>query len=503
MIAATARACAGRDRTRRLKELVLLAAAFNGWSLRQLADALERDPSKLVPDSGAPKVDLIMRLAESLGWNVDDLLSHLHAPVRAAQTDDDSTDDAPGADPDPIDPDAASAAKALDELVGRCDGTTLARRDELPGQAPALAPALAPAPAPATASATDAFDAAASSPSRERDEFRIRALHAAALKKLDRGRHAEAIEAFRAALAASTSLESPHDRAYRADLLLGLADAHHRLGEAIEGRAIASEALAAARWVAADRTSLLAARSLLLRATCSRDLLERRRGNLADSIEDALCDVAGAERLLAADSSSPPATRGTSGSSSGPMPDATSGGPLGAQPSVILHRAIGLRIELDSLREPTRGPAALARILAELDGVVDVEAVTDTALLESHGWWCVSGFAIAQRHLRGATLHRTLGILSNKVDEIASRVDSWPLRERVLTLEFERRERLLDDGGSPGAWILDHEDVRTIVGCIGGSRRFRAIGLDILRSATFVDTPTLPAIVRRRIVPAR
>ncbi|MFO0874879.1 MAG: hypothetical protein U0575_13035 [Phycisphaerales bacterium] len=140
-------------------------------------------------------------------------------------------------------------------------------------------------------------------------------------------------------------------------------------------------------------------------------------------------------------------------------------------------------------------------MLEDLDSIVDVEAVADRALLESHGWWCVGGFGLAERHLGGSTLQQALGILSNKADEIAAAVDSWALRERVLTLEHARRRRLAGPDGSgifADEWLLDRDDLRIVVGCVGSSRRFRPIGLDILRHATIVDCQPLDSNRRSR-----
>ena len=81
----------------------------------------------------------------------------------------------------------------------------------------------------------------------------------------------------------------------------------------------------------------------------------------------------------------------------------------------------------------------------------------------------------------------TLAILTNKADEIAHAVGSWRLHERVLTMEFARRERVADWLGAAEAWVLDRDDVRLIVGCVGGNPRFRDIGLRILRSATITE----------------
>lgn len=62
------------DRKRRLHSLIDLARVSRGWSRAQLASALGRDPTKIYPDSGNPKADFIMKLAEVLEWPVGDVM---------------------------------------------------------------------------------------------------------------------------------------------------------------------------------------------------------------------------------------------------------------------------------------------------------------------------------------------------------------------------------------------------------------------------------------------
>ena len=53
---------------RRLNRFVDLARVYRGWSRTELSRVLGRDPSKLVPESGNPKLDLIVGLADALDW---------------------------------------------------------------------------------------------------------------------------------------------------------------------------------------------------------------------------------------------------------------------------------------------------------------------------------------------------------------------------------------------------------------------------------------------------
>ncbi len=64
-----------RDEVRRdrLSQFVDLARIYRRWTKVQTAQALGREPSKVVPESGNPKLDLVVGLAEALDWDVGDV----------------------------------------------------------------------------------------------------------------------------------------------------------------------------------------------------------------------------------------------------------------------------------------------------------------------------------------------------------------------------------------------------------------------------------------------
>ncbi|MBT4529624.1 MAG: hypothetical protein HOC27_00325, partial [Phycisphaerae bacterium] len=61
------------NRKERLERLFDLAQAYRGWSRRELAQELGRDPTKLAPESGNPKFDLILQIAEVLDWSLEEV----------------------------------------------------------------------------------------------------------------------------------------------------------------------------------------------------------------------------------------------------------------------------------------------------------------------------------------------------------------------------------------------------------------------------------------------
>jgi hypothetical protein len=70
--------------------LLRLALAYKDCSRKELARVLGRDPTKLVPGTGIPKLDLVVELAGVLDWPIGDVVSFLwsnHATPGDASTD--------------------------------------------------------------------------------------------------------------------------------------------------------------------------------------------------------------------------------------------------------------------------------------------------------------------------------------------------------------------------------------------------------------------------------
>jgi len=68
----------------RLEELIALARTYRGWSSKDLARELGRDTHHLVPNSGVPKLDIVVALAEALDWTVQDVVDDLYGNVPSA-----------------------------------------------------------------------------------------------------------------------------------------------------------------------------------------------------------------------------------------------------------------------------------------------------------------------------------------------------------------------------------------------------------------------------------
>lgn len=69
----------GSDRSRkeRLMQMVDLAQVYRDCNRAELAGMLHRDPAKIIPESGNPKLDLVFNLADILDWPVGDVAEAL------------------------------------------------------------------------------------------------------------------------------------------------------------------------------------------------------------------------------------------------------------------------------------------------------------------------------------------------------------------------------------------------------------------------------------------
>lgn len=86
--------CSNAERRARLENLLQLARVSRGISRAKLARSLGRDPTKILPDSGNPKIDYVVKLAEVLEWPVGDVVDAIwkgHSPsVNPAPASDES-----------------------------------------------------------------------------------------------------------------------------------------------------------------------------------------------------------------------------------------------------------------------------------------------------------------------------------------------------------------------------------------------------------------------------
>jgi hypothetical protein len=410
---------------KRLEDLLGLARTYRNWNQRELAAEMERDPHNLVPSSGVPRLDLVLRLAEALEWTPQDVIDELcrELPVPLEQA--------------PAEPSYRALDKRAFELH------QLARYSEL-------------------VTAARQMHLVASSGS-ERANARLREY----LGWEGLGRYSVALAAVQEGLR-----EVEVEGGIALTLQSNLAHCHYALGHLPEASALATCQIAAMQSAGPCLGAYYEGNLGFLhqvRGNCSRVLAGSTRSDRTAHIRAGLGDLSTAQALLlrAADRDEVPIFRG------------------------VAKLCEGALLELRAL-EGTLAPArALEIVLEELGNAIDPVTPGDCALLEAYGWWCVFGCNIALRgELSLEASERAMAILTNKADEVAGHLGSWLLRERVWTLELQRREYVAARGSTEASPTIDAEDARVIIGTMARFPAFRATGWEIIRgSALTKDQP--------------
>ncbi|MBU3729329.1 MAG: hypothetical protein FGM37_08810 [Phycisphaerales bacterium] len=401
---------------KRLGCFVDFAGMYNGWSRQEVAQALGREASKLIPDSGNPKLDLLMALADAMDWDPGQVAKCVWEGGLRSE------------------PPPPSTPRSGDEIVAEAAITELEEQWHRLGK---LACEL-------QACATTGTQ-------------RAQAWHWRARASMGDGRFREALRHAQAGICEVHSADR-----LQTLLMRDLAQAHDALGHLIESGSIATEIigrLGSGPHELEQREAL--ADSFWLRGNSSRRRIDSDPGTAVQRAADASADLCAARHAYET------LSRETSG--------------IRAQ--AMAHRCAGALVECEAAIGIIGPEAAVQRVEETLGLVVDVEEFPAGEWLESHGWWAVFGCSIAYRGLCAAPLQRAMAVFTNKAAEIAERVDSWTLRERAFSLEYLRRERATSDAGVPAQWILEQEELRTVIGAIGRFPAFSDVGLEILASA--------------------
>lgn len=536
-----ANALAARRRAR-LDGMIELARRYRGWTRNSLGERLGRDPGKLIPDSGVPRLDLVASLARMLDWPIGDLAEAIwidgpeldaieacatstareQPTASVASADATMTPEADRANPSVRGGQRARPALLLPAAESHghphaADGVRAGRG--------ALAASRWDLTAVPQASFAE-LDLLACNAHRRGDPgalYRIAGAMAAAARSADeraiaanreagawdlRGRYSESIRAIRRGLE-EASLRSD----IRLTLEANLANAHYAIWHLVEAHAVATRLI--------DRFRQEPPRTRLERVIAA--FVHYVRGNAARrGIAEASAFELGPERSDPSSRLEVPggfADRTRAHAAERAVRDleraledyrrlhAEFGDPsYDAIASTCRGGIVECRVELGDMA----AGEAMELILDLLADVADVATHPADDRLESFGWWAIFGCNIALRHLEGAFFHRAMAICTNKAAEIAERLDHWGIRERVFTIEHVQQRRRTAavrrvlrpvsaaagcdardgetpvDGGAP-VWLLDTDDLRILAGTMGRFPGFRETGWRILSSARISD----------------
>jgi len=410
-------------RRQRLEQLLELAQAYRGWSRKRLAKALGRDPTKLVPDSGNPKLDYVLDLSRVLDWPLDVVVESLFGsdePVHSDVAEQHDDVDAEGLD---------AAAKQAHREGRYADMITLARR---------------------------MYETA------ETSELRAVACNREAGGWDGLGRYSSLLEAVQRGLR-----EPDVSSDVRMLLKVNLANAYYTLWQLVESRATARDLI---DWFAdhppqSKRQHVVQAFAYYVRGHSFRRLIEMEPEHATHFAALARADLDQSRRLHTqlADQYGDDAYRG------------------------IANTCVGGMMEVEVVLGERQAGQVIEQFSSQLDALVDPAVYPVGDQLESFGWWCIFACNVALRHLTDEKrLQQAMAVFTNKADEIANHIDNWSMRERVFTMEFARRQRLSDWTGLEPDWTIDSDDVRVLAGTMGRFPAFHGTGWRILQTARVI-----------------
>ncbi len=407
-----------RTRANNQKRLLELAGAYKGMSRRELAQVLGRDASKLVLASGNPKLDYVIKLAELLDWNVEDVVDAIWAEDR------------------PVVP--AEAVTSFEELDQAALAAHRAGEYQRMRQLAKMMAEVATTPeqrALACLREGGAWDGL--------------------------GQFSRELEAMRRGLQeGGTSME------LRLLLQANLANSYYTLNHLLEARGMAREIIEMIAQSSQESRRVRAARAFahyVLGHACRRLAGQENEGmkECATSGRSALATSKEQYEELAEQYDHAP-WRG------------------------IARNCHGGLLELDVLLELLSPEEALDEIHEGVDSVRAEGADLRGDELECYGWWCIFGCNISLRHTVGRTQQQYLASLIEQGCEIANKLNNWTMRERLYSMQLERRQRLNDLAGVEVEWTINGDDVRRLVGTMGRFPAFRSVGWRILRQAAVV-----------------
>ncbi len=422
-------------RKERIGRMMALAKVYRGWTGTQLATALGREPSRAVPLTGNPKLDLIERLADALEWETGEVAESL------------------------TDPDASARDEAF-------DGCAFAELDEL-------------AQAAHRAGDFHQMEGVSRAMRRAAGTAHERAVAANRLAGVydGFGRYPRVLRCVQEGLAEERIRPDLHLM-----LVVNLANAHYSLWNLHESQSISSGIVERfGQSPPRGRLQRVAyAFGLAVRGHSRRRALGRCVSNdeLVQMAEDAGRDLAEAERLYAelAQEYDDPQYLGLANTAKGGLIEAkVAAGRLDAEDGIseIVTR-LDDAIDLAAPATPH---------LLESWGWWSVFganiAMRAGQCPDDEPRWIGS---------ERSDFEQAIAICTNKAAEIADHLNLWPLRERAFTLEWFRRQRVGHSPSDEGlTWTLDAEDVRVLVGTMGRFPLFRPTGWAILERAIVTE----------------
>ena len=408
----------------KLLQLFELARIARGWTRVQLADALGRDPSRLIPKSGNPKLDVVVKLARVLEWPVGDVVEALH---------DDTWDD-------------------VDLVVGA--GVDRSLDDQMAGKTPDELYELA-SELNSTGRHQDCVVVARRIRSIATDAQRLgEAFAAESVSWISTGRYVQGLEAANAGLSVS-DLPSW----VRHNLMMNLAHSLYFLWRLPLALSLCDLILSDLAKIEGQLNK--AALNTKIITTVLRGQVHRRLVAVqgCEHIGLARTDLESGLRMCTTHETEIPQ------------------GHLKAR-AMECSSAL---LEVAVLEDDSKASESTAKLLSLLDHASSLDHVPAEEC-EALGWSCIYGCNIALTALHGSERQRAFAIFSNKVLEIADHLDHWAFRERVYCLQSLVHQQVRAETGYDIPMSIDDQEKAVIVATMSRFPQFRTTGWDLLGS---------------------
>jgi len=406
------------EKKNRLEQLLELAQTYRGWTRRELAQSLGRDPTKLVPNSGSPKIELVVFIAEMLDWSVDEVARWL------CDGEEEKCKTTSRTSFEKLDENAKKAHRCGEYQkmveIARCAFRVAKNSDE-----------------------------------------RARACNRLAGGYDGLGRFSKVLSASQTGLR-----EHPISTSLRLLLQTTAANAHYTLWELDEAQGMAQRVVDVYEDSPpkTDRDAVAQAHAWFVLGQTQRRMLDIDPENAVSHAECSRRSLIHAAELYELVAKKIHISYGG-----------------------VANTCRGGIIEVDVILGRHDARAALARIVDGLTPVVNVNKVSKGDWLESYGWWCIFGCNIVLRHISDEKdLQRYMALFTNKADEIADKLDHWAMRERVFSMQFEGRNRLIGWTGQDIPVVIDRDDIRLITGTMGRFPQFKETGWLLLNTGNVV-----------------
>jgi len=423
-------------RRERIGQMLALAKVYRGWTGTQLAAALGREPSRAVPATGNPKLDLMERLAAALEWETGEVAESLVDPESDGGGGE--LEDIPFAE---LDARAQQAHRAGD--FAAMEGVARAMRR-----------------------------IAASSHERAVAANRLAGVYDGL------GRYPRVLRCVQEGLA-----EERIGGDLRLMLVVNLANAHYSLWNLHESHAISNGLVE--RFESDPPRGRLQHVALAFSHAIRGHSRRRMLGRCSSEHEAADVAIAAERDLSCAEEHYARLAQQHDDVQYLCLANTARGGVIEAQV------AAGRRSPEDALDE------IVARLDDAIDLAAPrtphlVESwgwwsVFGANIAMRAGGWRADGAALAADE--GERFEQAIAICTNKAAEIADHLDHWPMRERAFTIEWFRREHVVRANCDEAvAWTLDSDDVRVLVGTMGRFPLFRPTGWKILEHASVAES---------------